>query len=58
MATARRMSRVSGMGVGIPLPDLLSTIPGPEEGSVQERLEKMVNLVVNSTIRLPAHALV
>ena len=58
MATARRMSRASGMGVGIPLPDLLSTIPGPEEGSVQERLEKMVNLVVNSTIRLPAHALV
>ena len=58
MATARRMSRASGMGVGIPLPDLLSTIPGPEEGSVQERLEKMVNLVVNSAIRLPAHALV
>ena len=51
MATARRMSRASGMGVGIPLPDLLSTVPGPEEASVKERLEKMVNLVVNSTIR-------
>ena len=52
MATARRMSRASGMGVGIPLSDLLSTIPRPEEASIQERLEKMVNLVVNSTIRL------
>ena len=52
MATARRMSRASGMGVGIPLSDLLSTIPPPKEASVQERLEKMVNLVVNSTIRL------
>jgi len=51
MATARRMSRASGMGVGIPLSDLLSTIPRPEEASIQERLEKMVNLVVNSTIR-------
>jgi len=51
MATARRMSRASGMGVGIPLSDLLSTIPPPKEASVQERLEKMVNLVVNSTIR-------
>ena len=51
MATARRMSRASGMGVGIPLPDLLSTVPGPDEASVKERLEKMVNLVVNSTIR-------
>ena len=51
MATARRMSRASGMGVGIPLPEMLSTVPGPEEASVKERLEKMVNLVVNSTIR-------
>ena len=51
MATARRMSRASGMGVGIPLSDLLSTIPSPEEASVRERLEKMVSLVVNSTIR-------
>merc|ERR1719266_2023829 len=51
MATARRMSRASGMGVGIPLPDLLSTVPGPDEASVKERLEKMVNLVVNSTFR-------
>lgn len=51
MATARRMSRASGMGIGIPLSDLLSTIPRPEEASIQERLEKMVNLVVNSTIR-------
>ena len=54
MATARRMSRASGMGVGIPLSDLLSTIPRIGEASVQERLEKMVNLVVNSTIRFVA----
>ena len=52
MATARRMSRASGMGVGIPLADLLCTVPGSEEASAKDRLEKMVNLVVNSTIRL------
>jgi len=51
VATARRMSRASGMGVGIPLADLLCTVPGSEEASAKDRLEKMVNLVVNSTIR-------
>ena len=58
MATARRMSRASGMGAGIPLPDLLSTIPGPEEGSVKERLEKMVEGMGEKVrlIRQPARA--
>jgi len=51
MATARRMSRASGMGAGIPLSDLLSTVPGPEEATIKERLGSMVNLVVNSVIR-------
>ena len=39
------------LGAGIPLADLLGTVPREGEASLVERLQKMVALCVNSTVR-------
>ena len=51
-ACARRLSRASGVGGGsIPLEDLLATVPDSGEATVQERLAKVVQLVLATTVR-------
>ena len=50
-ACARRLSRASTTGGGIPLEDLLATVPPSNEASVQERLAKVVQLALASTVR-------
>jgi len=52
-ACARRLSRASGVGGGggIPLEDLLATVPDKNEASMQDRLAKMAQLVLVSTVR-------
>jgi len=49
-ACARRLSRASGAG-GISLEDMLATVPNSDEASVKERLAKVVQLVLASTVR-------
>ena len=53
IACARRLSRASGTGCGgsIPLEDVLATVPHSDEASLQERLEKVIQLVISSTVR-------
>ena len=53
LATARRLSRAScGAGGGVPLEELLSTIPGPDEGvTAGARLDHLVRLAVSCTAR-------
>lgn len=51
VAAARRLSRVGSMAGGIPFEDLLATIPKKEEASSKERLEKLLQLAVSSSLR-------
>jgi len=51
IVASRRLSRASGMGGNIPLGDLLATVPSDKEATVEQRLDKLVSLCVNCTIR-------
>jgi len=59
IACARRLSRASGTGCGggIPLEDMLASVPLSDEASLQERLEKVIQLVITSTVRGVSHGL-
>lgn len=57
VAAARRLSRASTMAGGIPFEDLLATIPPKEEASSKERLEKLLLLAVNSSLRTTVDSL-
>jgi len=50
-ACARRLSRASTAAGGIPLEDLLATVPSSSEATVEERLSKVVQLALSSTVR-------
>ena len=50
-ACARRFSRASTTGGGIPLEDLLATVPPSSEATTEERLTKVVQLALASTVR-------
>jgi len=50
-ACARRLSRASTTGGGIPLEDLLATVPPSSEATTEERLAKVVQLALASTVR-------
>ena len=51
MATARRLSRASALGGGIPLQDLLATVPPAAEAAAGERLVKVATLCINAAVR-------
>ena len=51
LAAARRLSRASTMAGGVIFDDLLATIPGPDNATCQERLEKLIQLAVSSSVR-------
>ena len=56
-AAARRLSRASTVGGGgLPLEDLLATIPSQQEAEPSQRMEKLLQLVVSSTTRDLAEA--
>lgn len=57
VAAARRLSRASTMAGGIPFEDLLVTVPPKEEASSKERLEKLLLLTVNSSLRATLESL-
>jgi len=57
VAAARRLSRASTMAGGIPFEDLLATILPKEEASSKERLEKLLLLAVNSSLRTTVDSL-
>ena len=50
MAAARRLSRASTMGAAL-FEDLLAAIPGEGEASTKERLDKLLQLVISSSVR-------
>ena len=51
-AAARRLSRASTVGGGgLPLEDLLATIPSQVEAEPRQRMERLLQLVVSSTTR-------
>ena len=50
MAAARRLSRASTMGAAL-FEDLLAAIPGKDEASTKERVEKLLQLVISSSVR-------
>ena len=51
-AAARRLSRASTVGGGgLPLEDLLATIPSQLEAEPRQRMERLLQLVVSSTTR-------
>ena len=50
MAAARRLSRASTMGAAL-FEDLLAAIPGEGEASTRERLDKLLQLVISSSVR-------
>ena len=56
-AAARRLSRASTVGGGgLPLEELLATIPSHQEAEPRQRMEKLLQLVVSSTTRDLAEA--
>ena len=56
-AAARRLSRASTVGGGgLPLEDLLATIPSQVEAEPRQRMERLLQLVVSSTTRDLAEA--
>ena len=50
IAAARRLSRASTMG-GALFEELLGAIPGRDQANTQQRLEKLLQLVVSSSVR-------
>ena len=56
-AAARRLSRASTVGGGgLPLEDLLATVPGHQEADPRQRMEALLQVVVSSTTRDMAEA--